>query len=214
MTDWRFGHLRPMGYGAILMDPAWRYQMYSAKGYEKSPEAHYETMCDQDILDLPVGDLAQRDCLLWLWGIYPKLDFAYECVNRWGFKVVTGGVWLKRTVNGKNQWGPGYCLRTVAEPFILARNGDPQARLTNQPNAIGDWQLSTEDMGGGIIINSLAREHSRKPPEARQIVERMTPRAFRCELFGREPWIDSAGHSNDVWGNETGKFEAPQRSEL
>lgn len=49
-----------------------------------------------------------------------------------------------------------------------------------------------------------AREHSRKPPEARAMLERMTPRAWRCELFAREPWP-----GNEVWGNETDKFGEP-----
>jgi N6-adenosine-specific RNA methylase IME4 len=197
---WPFGALRPMGYGAILADPPWSYQMYSAKGYEKSPEAHYETMSDEALFNLPVADLAQRDCLLWLWFPWPKLPAAHTCIQRWGFNYVTGGVWMKRTKNDKLRWGPGYALRTVCEPFIIARLGDPQARLTDQPNAIGDLDCAA---GGGIIINALAREHSRKPPQAREIVERMTPRAFRCELFGREAWA-----GNDVWGNEAAKFTA------
>lgn len=39
--------------------------------------------------------------------------------------------------------------------------------------------------------------------------ERDKPNAkyIKHDDFGREPWIDSAGHSNDVWGNETEKFE-------
>jgi N6-adenosine-specific RNA methylase IME4 len=193
-----------MGYGAIIADPPWSYKMYSAKGYEKAPEAQYQTMSDADVLALPVGDLAQRDCLLWLWATWPKLPLATECVRRWGFSYVTGGVWMKRTKNHKLRWGPGYALRTVCEPFILARNGDPQARLTNQPNAIGDLDFdAVHDDAACIIINALAREHSRKPPEARAIVERMTPRAMRCELFGREAW-----DGNDVWGHEAEKFES------
>ena len=84
--SWPFGDLKPMGYGAILIDPPWRYAMRSAKGYAKSPEAHYDTMSDEDILALPVGDLAQRDCLLMMWAVWPKLPLAVECVSRWGFR--------------------------------------------------------------------------------------------------------------------------------
>jgi N6-adenosine-specific RNA methylase IME4 len=77
-------------------------------------------------------------------------------------------------------------MRTACEPFILARMGKAQARLTDVPN----------------VIIQPAREHSRKPDQMRQIVERMTPNAFRAELFARGAWA-----GNDVWGNETEKFE-------
>lgn len=183
MSGWPFGHLRPMGYGAIYADPPWSYRMYSEAGHAKSPEAHYATMADEDILALPVGDLAQRDCVLFLWAVWPKLPLAIECVRRWGFTYVTGGAWAKRTASGKLRWGTGYTLRSVCEPFIIARNGKSQARITDMSN----------------LIEAVAREHSRKPPEGRAIVERMSPQAFRCELFAREPWP-----GNDVWG-----FEAP-----
>lgn len=187
MTTWPFGVLNYMGYGAILADPPWHYEMRSKKGELKSPQAHYATMRDEDILALPVGDLAQRDCLLVLWCVWPKLPLANECVKRWGFKHVTGGIWVKMAKNGNLRIGTGYTMRGACEPFIIARNGDPQARLTDVPN----------------VIFAEPREHSRKPDEMRVIVERMTPRAFRCELFAREPWP-----GNDVWGNETAKFEA------
>lgn len=184
---WPFDPLRPMGYGAILADPPWSYAMRSAKGHAKSPEGHYQTMTDAEILALPVGELAQRDCLLFLWAVWPKLPLALECIKAWGFTYVSGGPWIKRTPSGKLRWGTGYTFRTVNEPFLVARNGAPQARITDLPN----------------IIEAQAREHSRKPPESRAIVERMTPRAFRCELFAREPWA-----GNEVWGNQTSKFEA------
>lgn len=183
---WPFGDLRPMGYGAILADPPWAYAMRSEKGYAKSPEAHYATMADEDILALPVGDLAQRDCLLVLWAVWPKLPLAVECVRAWGFRHVTGGAWIKRARNGGLRMGTGYTMRSASEPFIIARNGDPQARLTSLTN----------------VIEAEPRGHSRKPAEMRAIVEAMTPQAFRCELFAREAWP-----GNDVWGNEATKFD-------
>jgi N6-adenosine-specific RNA methylase IME4 len=50
-------------------------------------------------------------------------------------------------------------------------------------------------------IDAVRREHSRKPIQMREMIDRLLPRSYFCELFGREPW---AGH--DVWGNEVGKF--------
>ncbi|HEY0212382.1 MAG TPA: MT-A70 family methyltransferase [Paenirhodobacter sp.] len=55
-----------MKYGAILADPPWAYAMRSAKGYAKSPEAHYRTMSAEALRALPVGQLAGPDCLLFM----------------------------------------------------------------------------------------------------------------------------------------------------
>jgi len=186
-NDWPFGHLRPLGYGAILADPPWRYTMRGPKGYEKSPEAHYETMNDEGLLSLPVHKLARGDCLLVMWAIWPRLPFAVKVMEAWGFKFVTGGSWIKRTPYGKIRWGTGYTLRSGCEPFLVGRIGEPQGQPRNILN----------------VIDAVAREHSRKPPEMRAMVEALTPQAFRCELFAREAWP-----GNTVWGLETEKFNA------
>lgn len=185
---WPFGRLKPLRYGALIIDPPWSYEMYSEKGYERSPEAHYETLSDQALLDLPVGHLAGAECLLVMWAVWPKLPLAVACMARWGFPYITGGTWVKMTKDGtRPRMGTGYTLRSACEPFLIGRIGAPQARLTNVPN----------------VILAPAREHSRKPDEMRAIVERMTPNAWRADLFAREPW---AGEGNEVWGNETEKF--------
>ena len=49
---WPFGNLTPLRYGAILADPPWAYEMRSAKGHAKSPEAHYQTMPIDEIAAL------------------------------------------------------------------------------------------------------------------------------------------------------------------
>lgn len=185
MTPWPFGDLRPLGYGAILADPPWRYEMRSAKGEAKSPQAHYLTMDDQALLELPVGHLAGPDCILVMWAVWPKLDFAMALMQRWGFTFKTGGAWHKRTRHGKTQFGTGYILRGACEPFIVGTIGSPKAGSKSVRN----------------LIDAPVREHSRKPEDMRQMVEQLTPGQWRCELFAREPWA-----GNDVWGNEVEKF--------
>lgn len=184
-TPWPFGNLKTFGYGAILCDVPWSYKMRGPNGYAKSPEAKYQTMDDAAIKALPVRDLAQKDCLLMMWAIWPRLPFAIEVMQAWGFKYITGGSWVKRTPYGKIRWGTGYTLRSGCEPFLIGRVGEPQGQPRNILN----------------VIDAVAREHSRKPPEMRAMVEALTPHAFRCELFAREEWP-----GNEVWGNEIGKF--------
>jgi len=201
MKPWPFGHLRMFGYDGLLIDAPWRYEMRSEAGYEKSPEAHYETMADEELMALPVDQLAGRTCVILMCATWPRLDFAMRLGAAWNLRYITGGAWLKRAGNGALRMGTGYTFRTVCEPFLIFRFGEPQADLTDLRNAIGELDAVPVDEIGSITIDALAREHSRKPPEFRQLLERLTPHAFRAELFAREPWP-----GNEVWGNETSKF--------
>ena len=54
-------------YQIIYADPPWRYHVYSKKGMGRSAESHYPTMSVDDICALPVGDLADKNCVLFLW---------------------------------------------------------------------------------------------------------------------------------------------------
>lgn len=202
MTDWPFDGLVPLRYGAILADPPWSYVMYSEKGHAKSPEAHYATMSLADLSALPVDRLAGPNCLLFMWSTWPHLGAAMELLVDWGFTYVTGGSWLKRTKSWKPAFGTGYVLRSATEPFLVGKLNTPkissrsERNLINAPSEI----LPAEDIPDSI--EALRREHSRKPPEMRQMIERLLPHAFACELFAREAW---PGH--EIWGNETAKFD-------
>lgn len=186
--------LKPFKYGVIYADPAWAYDMRSDKGYEKSPEAHYPTMSEEEITALPVADYAAGDCLLWMWSTWPHLDQALRIMKAWGFTYKTGGAWLKRTVTDKSAFGTGYIFRSSTEPFLIGTIGAPECRVKNQRNEI--ITLTDEELfwnfPDGVL--SARREHSRKPPEAREILERMFPRYFKAELFATEPW-----GGNDIW---------------
>ena len=52
-------------------------------------------------------------------------------------------------------------------------------------------------------IESVRREHSRKPCEMRTLIDTLLPHEHACELFAREPWA-----GRDVWGNQTDRFGA------
>lgn len=193
--DWPFDTLTPMKYGAILADPPWSYEMRSDKGYAKSPEAHYDTMSSNALKALPVSHLAGRDCYLFMWSTWPHLAQAMELMEAWGFTYITGGSWTKRTPNWKLCFGTGYVLRSATEPYLVGKIGAPRPASRSERNVL----IAPEEIPDGI--EAIRREHSRKPVQMRQMIERLVPDAFCAELFAREPW---PGH--DIWGNESGKF--------
>ena len=85
-------------YQIIYADPPWSYKVYSKKGMGRSAESHYPTMNIEDICAFPVGDLADKDCALFLWVTIPCLLEGLSVLKAWGFTYKTVGfVWVKKT---------------------------------------------------------------------------------------------------------------------
>ncbi len=151
-------------------------------------------MANEDIEALPVGELAAKDCALFLWVTFPKLYEAWNVMKAWGFKYKTVAfVWLKTNPKANTLFfGPGYWTRANAEICLLATKGHPK-RISKSVHQ---------------VIISKREEHSKKPEEARRRIEALMGDIPRVELFARRPapgW--------DVWGNEvesTVSLEAPE----
>ena len=198
--------IRPAGgFGLIMADPPWSYEMFSAKGYAKAPEAQYATLPLADIMALPVEALAAPDCLLWLWAVNPQLPQALEVLRAWGFTFKTAGTWLKRTKHGKVSFGTGYILRSSNEPFLIGTRGSPRTTRGTRSAIITDavQELMEADVlpHVAVTIEAAAREHSRKPDEAYAACEELMPDVQRADLFSRQPRAGWIG-----WGNEAEKF--------
>lgn len=195
LMNWPLHPLIPMKYSAIYADPAWKYVMRSDKGHEKSPESHYATMPLAEIKALPVNQLAGPHCYLFLWSTWPHLRQALEVMDAWGFTYVTGGAWLKRTKSWKPAFGTGYVQRSATEPYLIGKIGRPQIASKSERNVMIEPEQVPD------CIDALRREHSRKPDQMREMIERLLPRGYYCELFARQAW---PGH--DVWGNQSDQF--------
>lgn len=204
--------IRPAGgFGLIMADPPWSYEMRSDKGYAKAPEAQYQTMGLAEIKALPVEALAAPDCLLWLWAVNPQLPQALEVLAAWGFTFKTAGTWLKRSRHGKVNFGTGYILRSSNEPFLIGTRGNPKTTRGTRSAVISHGEGFTDAVDcsdffcpfGTVTIEAAVREHSRKPDEAFSACEELMPEARKLELFSRTDrpgWI--------TWGDEAGKFGA------
>lgn len=167
-------------YGIIYADPPWR---YSQKRLSGAAEHHYNTMSIEELCALPVEELADRDCVLFLWATFPQLPAALRLVKAWGFTYKTVAfVWLK--LNRKIRtwfYGLGFWTRGNAEICLLATKGRPQRK------SAGIHQL----------IVSPIEQHSKKPEEAREKIIALMGELPRIELFARQ---ETPGW--DVWGNE------------
>ena len=97
-------------YSVIYADPPWRYKVYSKKGLGRSAESHYPTMRLEDIKALPIGELAAKDCALFMWITFPCMQEAFQVLEAWGFQYkTTAFVWIKQNrVSDSLFWGMGY----------------------------------------------------------------------------------------------------------
>ena len=169
-------------YQIVYADPPWSYKVWTAKGGHKSASAHYKTMSLKDICALPVGGIADDNCILFMWATYPNLLEAFEVIKSWGFTYKTVGfTWMKMYANGNPVCGLGYWTRANAEVCLLATKGKPK-RINK-----GVYQA----------ILAPQRKHSQKPDEVRNRIVQLMGDLPRIELFARrnaEGW--------DAWGNE------------
>lgn len=198
-------------YTVILADVPWPFKVYDDKtGNGRSALAHYQTMTIQDIADLPIKQLAAKNCVLYFWTLWPSLFESQKIINAWGFKYKTLGFewwklnkgWRKYmpiiTLVGQGSpvllerlffFGMGYYTRANSEPCLLATRGSMPVAVHNERN----------------FIIAPIQEHSRKPDEVYEKIERLPPGQRYLELFARRRrpgW--------DAFGNEIeGSIELP-----
>ena len=74
-------------YKIIYADPAWSYndKMGNDSAFMSATSA-YPTMALEDIKALKVNEIADKDCVLFLWCVSPLLPEALEVIKAWGFK--------------------------------------------------------------------------------------------------------------------------------
>ena len=167
-------------YDVIYADPPWRYQDRKCNG---ACALHYDTMKIQDIKDLPVKELAAKDCVIFMWITYPMLKERIELMEAWGFKYKTlAFLWLKQNRKADSWfYGMGFWTRSNAEVCLLATRGHPKRQCA----------------GIHQFVISHIEQHSRKPDEVRDKIVKLMGDQPRVELFARQ---QTPGW--DVWGNE------------
>lgn len=166
-------------YNIIYADPAWKY----FESGHKNQSNHYVTMTIDEICKLPVEQLADDNCILFLWVTYPILQNAFEVIKAWGFNYSTCGFcWVKKNkVSDSWFFGNGAWTRANSELCLIATKGT----------------ITRLDAGISQIIDDPIDEHSRKPSSVREKITRLVGELPRIELFSRE-----SVNGWDFWGNQ------------
>jgi N6-adenosine-specific RNA methylase IME4 len=184
MTD-PFAGLPRKHFKALYADPPWRFKAWSHRGEGRSAVQHYDCMSLQDICDLPVRELAADDAVLFLWVVQPMLPAALRVIEAWGFTYKTVAFcWVKMRADGlAPRFGLGYHTRSGMEQCWLATRGKGYKRQVRDVEQ---------------VLHASVQEHSRKPAEIAERIERLVGDVPKVELFARPPprkrWV--------TWGLE------------
>jgi len=173
-------------YRTILADPPWQFTNKTGKvAPEHKRLFRYSSMTLDEIMALPVEQLAVPTAHLYLWCPNALLPEGLAVMQAWGFNYKSNIVWHKiRKDGGSDGRGVGFYFRNVTELILFGVRGKNARTL-----APGRRQVN--------FLETRKREHSRKPDELYPIIEAYSSGPF-LELFARGStrpgWV--------VWGDE------------
>ena len=170
----QFVHMaETMKFKTVLADPPWQFQNRTGKmAPEHKRLTRYSTMKLADICSLPVADMLDETAHLYLWVPNALMPEGLEVLKAWGFEYKTHLIWYKvRKDGGPDGRGVGFYFRNVTEVILFGVKGNKARTL--QP---GRSQVN--------IIRSMKQEHSRKPDELYDLIERCSPGPY-LEMFAR-----------------------------
>lgn len=159
-------------FACFYADPPWRFDNRASRA---AAENHYSTLSLKDLLDMPIGELAEPNSHLHLWVPNSLLAEGLEVIKAWGFVYKTCFVWIKP------QMGMGHYWRSSHELLLLGVRGSYRFRA----NDLKSWKLARRT------------RHSSKPDVVREMIERVSPGPY-LELFARRTCSGWTAFGNEV----------------
>tara|TARA_R110000796_G_C14369346_1_gene413795 strand:+ start:83 stop:676 length:594 start_codon:yes stop_codon:yes gene_type:complete len=173
-------------YEVIYADPPWSYKFNKptaskggakGDGYSAGVNYYYDTMTMQEIKEMPINGIADKNAVLFMWATNPLLPEALETMKAWGFKYKTCITWKKERCKGMGYWFRGH-----TEHLLLGVKGKVKAFRSLEHN----------------IQAFPVEKHSKKPDWFRKLIEDNTiDMPNKLELFARQ-----SINNWDCFGNE------------
>ena len=177
-------------YDVVLADPPWSY--YGQQNKMGAAANHYQTMTDEDLQKMNIPSLLNDKAVLFMWATAPRLNFALDLIQHYGLHYRgVAFVWVKTKKDGTPIGAQGV-RPSIVKPtteFVLAASTVP----TGRPLKLHDETIRQ-------VLMSPKQEHSRKPDDVHEAINKMYPQASKLELFARRPYPNW-----DTWGNELNK---------
>jgi N6-adenosine-specific RNA methylase IME4 len=177
-------------FGTVLADPPWRFSNRTGKvAPEHRRLARYATLTAKEIAGLPVPALMAPRSHCYLWVPNALLAEGLMVMENWGFTYKANLVWHKvRKDGGSDGRGVGFYFRNVTELVLFGSRG--------QLRTLGPGRSQVN------LLATRKREHSRKPDEMYELIERCSP-GPHLELFARHRrpgWT--------AWGDEAPELDS------
>jgi N6-adenosine-specific RNA methylase IME4 len=174
-------------FDVVLADPPWSY--YGSGTKWAAAAKFYDTVSDDELATFPIQRLIHRRSVVFVWATGPRLDAAVKLLDAWNlhFRGVAF-TWVKTKKDGTPIGAQGI-RPSIVKPtceFVLVGSNTQKGR---------PLRLADESVRHTVLAS--VREHSAKPEEVHERIERLYPDASRLELFARrqrQGWT--------CWGNE------------
>lgn len=187
-------------YDIIYADPPWS---YNDSGCQGAAAKQYNTMSQEELYNLPIKRICNKDAVLFMWVTYPKLQEALDVIRLWGFtyksigfqwvklnkkasnlsllQKITEGAPIEEAIFSQCFYGLGRWTRGNTEMCVIATKG----------------KVSRIDAAVPQLVFAPIGRHSAKPAVVRDRIKQLMGDRPAIELFAREH-VDGW----DCWGNE------------
>lgn len=212
-------------YEVAIADPPWSYRDRNTNG-ARGAVCKYDLMSDEELIRLDPGALMAPDSVLFMWATCPRLPFALRLLGAWGFEFKTVAFcWVKTgAISGPRQAFRRALVPRVFDRVTAQRAWEAVEHLIAAPIAFGLGHHTRGNVelvllgqrGRGLdrvdravrqVVLAPRGEHSAKPEEVQDRIERLYGERRRLEMFARRP---RAGW--DLFGNQVdGSVEVPSR---
>lgn len=174
-------------YKIIYADPPWPYSKYrnlAKNNNDKIRVTPYKAMTLEDIKQMPISQITEKDCVLLMWVTFPCLEMGLKVIKAWGFTFKTVAFnWMKKNKKGIGFFmGFGHYTRSNGEICLLATKGKGLKVLKKNMSQ--------------VVVTPLT-QHSQKPTIVRKKIVDLFGDEDRIELFARK---QAAGW--DAWGDD------------
>ena len=160
----------------IVIDPPWDWGDEGDINQLGRAKPDYATMPIDDIEKMPISQISDENCHLYLWVTNRSLPKAFRLIEAWGFRYITCLTWVKPS------FGMGNYFRGSTEQVLFAVKGSQPLRRKDAATHF------MADRGKG---------HSAKPDEFYSLVESCSYAPY-IDIFGRK---ERSGWT--VWGENT-----------
>lgn len=152
-------------FATLVLDPPWDWGDEGDADQLGRARPTYATLSFEELLKVPVPDLADQDAHLYLWITNRSLPKGFYLLQHWGFRYVTTLTWPKPS------FGLGNYFRGQTEHVLFGVRGSQPLKRKDAPTLLPTWQRGPHG-------------HSSKPLEFYDFVESCSPGPY-VELFAR-----------------------------